>query len=100
MDDKSADDAAAFGLKLQRKKEPEEEHFEVWDENWETVMMFLRMQTQWNVTMGGYVGLKYEVLLGAGGMLSLYDVDNPREMLEGIQAMEAVALSELNKEKK
>jgi hypothetical protein len=85
---------------LQRKKEPEEEHFEVWDENWETVMMFLRMQTQWNVTMGGYVGLKYEVLLGAGGMLSLYDVDNPREMLEGIQAMEAVALSELNKEKK
>lgn len=85
---------------MQRKKEPEEEHFEVWDENWETVMMFLRMQTQWNVTMGGYVGLKYEVLLGAGGMLSLYDVDNPREMLEGIQAMEAVALSELNKEKK
>jgi hypothetical protein len=76
---------------LQRKKEPEEEHFEVWDENWETVMMFLRMQTQWNVTMGGYVGF---------GMLSLYDVDNPREMLEGIQAMEAVALSELNKEKK
>ena len=63
-------------------------------------MMFLRMQTQWNVTMGGYVGLKYEVLLGAGGLMSLYDVDNPRELLEEIQVMEAAALSELNKERK
>lgn len=78
----------------------EEEHFEVWEENWEAVMMFLRLQTQWSVTMGGYVGLKYEVLLGAGGLMSLYDVDNPRELLEEIQVMEAAALSELNKERK
>lgn len=62
--------------------------------------MFLRLQTQWSVTMGGYVGLKYEVLLGAGGLMSLYDVDNPRELLEEIQVMEAAALSELNKERK
>ena len=75
----------------------EEKHFEVWEENWEAVMMFLRLQTQWSVTMGGYVGLKYEVLLGAGGLMSLYDVDNPRELLEEIQVMEAAALSELNK---
>jgi len=60
-------------------------------------MMFLRLQTQWSVTMGGYVGLRYEVLLGAGGLMSLYDVDNPRELLEEIQVMEAAALSELNK---
>jgi len=62
--------------------------------------MFLRMQTQWTVTMGGYVGLKYEVLLGASGLMSLYDVSNPREMLEDLQAMEAAALSELNKSDK
>jgi len=55
------------------------------------------MQTQWTVTMGGYVGLKYEVLLGASGLMSLYDVENPREMLESLQVMEAAALSELNK---
>ena len=60
-------------------------------------MMFLRMQTQWNVTMGGYVGLKYEVLLGAGGLMSLYDIENPRELLEDIQSMEAAALAGLNK---
>jgi len=69
----------------------------VWEENWESLMMFLRMQTQWNVTMGGYVGLKYDVLLGAGGLMSLYDIENPRELLEDIQTMEAAALAELNK---
>ncbi len=84
----------------QRQAAPEEEHFEVWEENWETLLMFLRMQTQWTVTMGGYVGLKYEVLLGASGLMSLYDVENPREMLEDLQVMEAAALSELNKSDK
>lgn len=63
-------------------------------------MMFLRMQTQWNVTMGVYVGLKYEVLLGAGGLMSLYDIENPRKLLEDIQTMEAAALAELNKREK
>lgn len=87
-------------MKLQRQSAPEEEHFEVWEENWETVVMFLRMQTQWAVTMGGYVGLKYEVLLGASGLMSLYDVSNPREMLEDLQVMEAAALAELNKSDK
>jgi hypothetical protein len=85
-------------LKPQRKQAaPVEQHYEVWEENWESLMMFLRMQTQWNVTMGGYVGLKYEVLLGAGGLMSLYDIENPRELLEDIQTMEAAALAELNK---
>lgn len=63
-------------------------------------MMFLRMQTQWSVTMGSYIGLKYEVLLGANGLMSLYDVNNPREMLEGLQIMESAALLRLNKSSK
>jgi|TARA_B100001094_G_C18076013_1_gene742651 hypothetical protein len=87
-------------LKAQPQAAPEEEHFEVWEENWDSLTMFLRMQTQWTVTMGGYVGLKYEVLLGASGLMSLYDVSNPREMLEDLQAMEAAALLELNKSDK
>jgi len=32
--------------------------------------------------------------------MSLYDVENPREMLEELQVMEAAALSELNKSDK
>jgi len=69
----------------------------VWDDNWDIVTMFLRMQTQWTTSMAGYVGLKYEVLLSSGGLFDLYNVDNRRDMLEGLQIMEAAALSELSK---
>ena len=63
-------------------------------------MMFLRLQTQWNMSFGGIVGLKYEVLLLAGGLFDLYNVENRQEMLEGLQLMENVALREINKENK
>jgi len=66
----------------------------VWEENWQSFEIFLKMQTQWNVTMGGYVGLKYEVLQWVS---QLYDVEDKRRLLEDIQVMEAAALSELNK---
>ena len=83
------------------EKQPEEnKDFEVFEDNWDIVMMFLRCQTQWNTTFGGVVGLKYEVLLLDGGLFDLYDVDNRKEMLEGLQLMEQVVLTEFNKEKK
>ena len=58
------------------------------------------MQTQWAVSRSGYVGLKQEVLLGAGGLFDLYNVKDRREMLEDLKIMEAVALTELNKDSK
>ena len=72
----------------------------MWEQNWETVLMFLRMQTQWNVSMSGFVGLKYEVLLGAGGLFELYNVNNRVAMLEDLKIMEAAALKEINKDSK
>ena len=60
-------------------------------------MMFLRMQTQWQVSMSGYVGLKYEILLGSEGLFGLYNVEDHRDMLERLQLMEAAALAELRK---
>ena len=72
--------------------------YEVWDENWDIVMMFLRMQTQWNTTMAGYLGLKYEVLLMPGGLMDLYSVEDRLGMLEGLQTMETAALGALSKE--
>ena len=97
VEDKTQDDAAAFGLKLPEPKQKESDNFEVWEENWDAVMMFLRMQTQWQVSMSGYVGLKYEVLLGSGGLFGLYNVEDRRDMLERLQIMEASALTELRK---
>ncbi len=69
----------------------------MWEENWETVMMFLRMQTQWSMSFGGVVGLKYEVLLSAGGLFDIYNVKDRQEMLEDLKIMEHTALLEMNK---
>ena len=97
MEDKTQADAAAFGLSLPKKTQVVDVDFEVWEENWDAVMMFLRMQTQWMVSMAGYVGLKYEVLLGSGGLFDLYNVEDPRDVLERLQILEATALEELRK---
>ena len=59
--------------------------------------MFLRMQTQWTVSFSGFVGLRYDVLLVSGGLFDLYDVENRREVLEGLQVMESAALREFSK---
>ena len=58
------------------------------------------MSSQWQISFGGVVGLKYEVLLLAGGLFDLYNVENRQEMLEGLQLMESVAIKEINREKK
>lgn len=68
--------------------------FEVWEENWETVIMFLRMQTQWNASMGGVTGLNYSSL---EYLCRLYSVKDPVSLFEGIQVMEVTALASLNK---
>jgi hypothetical protein len=80
-----------------KPKKQESTDFEVWEENWETVQIFLRAQTQWNVSMDGLIGLKYEVLLGSGGLFDLYNVENRTDVLERLQVMEATALTESRK---
>ena len=85
---------------MPEKSQEKEKGCVVWEQNWETVLMFLRMQTQWAVSMSGFVGLKYEVLLGAGGLFDLYNVDNRVAMLEDLKVIEAAALKEFNKDSK
>lgn len=68
--------------------------FEVWEENWEIVEMFLRMQTQWRVGMSGVTGLDYASL---EWLCKLYSVKDPAFLFEGLQLMEVTALSCLNK---
>jgi hypothetical protein len=68
--------------------------FEVWEENWDTVLMFLRLQTQWNASMGGVTGLNYSSVEYLG---RLYPVKDPVALFEGLQVMEIKALTCLNK---
>jgi hypothetical protein len=83
-----------------KKQEKKDKSFEVYDDNWDAVMIFCNMQTQWSTSFGGFVGLRYEVLLMQGGMFDLYNITDRRKILEELQIMEAAALKELNKEKK
>jgi hypothetical protein len=67
--------------------------FEVWEENWQAVEMFLRCQTQWRTTMNGLLGLDYGAV---AWILRLYEVEDQRAVLEDLQIMEAAAMAKLN----
>jgi hypothetical protein len=70
------------------------EDFEVFEENWPAVEMFLRLQTQWRTTMSGLLGLDYGAV---AWLLRLYEVEDPRALLEDLQVMEAAALLSINR---
>ena len=67
--------------------------FEVWEENWPVLEMFLRCQTQWRTTMSGVLGLDYAAV---AWVLKLYEVEDQRSMLEDLQVMEAAAMVTIN----
>jgi hypothetical protein len=71
------------------------EDYEVWPENEEAVMMFLRCQTQWRTTSIGVMGLDYGVVLQ---MMDLYAVDRTPELMEDLQIMESRARQLINEE--
>jgi hypothetical protein len=67
--------------------------FEVWEENWPVLEMFLRCQTQWRTTMSGVLGLDYGAV---AWVLKLYEVEDQRALLEDLQVMEAAAMVTIN----
>lgn len=76
--------------------EPEKQLFGVWEENAGSVVMFTRLQTQWNVVQGGFVGLNYQ---SVEFLLKIHGVENQSAMMEDLQAMEIAALQVLNQRK-
>ena len=59
-------------------------------------MLFLKVQTQWRVGMGGIIGLDYTSVLE---MIKLY-TDKPVDLMENIQVIEASILKTISKESK
>lgn len=80
-----------FGLALPEQARTDD--FEVWEENWPVLNMFLRCQTQWRTTMSGVLGLDYGAV---AWVLKLYEVEDQRSMLEDLQVMEAAAMATIN----
>lgn len=72
------------------------DEFEIWEENTDALMMFLKLQTQWHVIEGGFIGLNYQ---SVQFLFTIGAVANQAEMMNDLQAMEMAALQVLNKRK-
>jgi|TARA_R100000700_G_scaffold10660_2_gene15517 hypothetical protein len=85
-------DAAMMGIAL---PEPEkDDDFEVWPENEEAVLLFLRVQTQWRTSMAGVTGLDYASVVATA---KLYSIEDLPSVFEDLQVMEITAMNLLNK---
>ena len=83
--------AAVFGLTVPEQSSD----FAIFPENVDAVAMFCRMGTQWRIGMNGRAGLDLNLL---PWLLSLYPADDPRQLLEDLQVMERVVLTESRQE--
>lgn len=85
----------------QKNNTQDESDFEMWPENWEALLTFLSVKTQWRVIagMGGaiYQGIDYTSLIE---VIKLNVKKNKRsQMFKDVQFIELGALSELNRKK-
>ena len=94
MKDDTPDDAAVLGVILPEDTASSGD-FEVWPENWPVLQMWCRVQTQWRASMSGALGLDYSVL---PWLFKMYEVEDPRTLLEDLQVMEGTVLGLMNKE--
>jgi hypothetical protein len=83
-----------MGFELPDLPPPVAAQFEVHPDNWATVEMFLRLQTQWRSTMSGVIGLDYAAVQW---LFRLYGVEDQRALLEDLQTMEVAAMQVINK---
>lgn len=63
---------------------------EIEADNWPTVMLFMRLQTQWRHSFGGLTGLDYPAVFATMDRLRVADPEGL--VFDGIQVMEAAAL--------
>lgn len=72
------------------------DYFEVFEDNWKTVDLFVRLQTQWNLIEGVFIGLNYQ---SVRFLFKLYAVEDERSVFDELQSMEAAALQVMNQKK-
>jgi len=65
---------------------------EVWEDNWASLMLFLKVQTQWIISpMGGYVGLNYDCVISVMRILGIKKKDRC-ELFNYLQIIEYTIL--------
>jgi Phage related hypothetical protein (DUF1799) len=90
--------APAEVVESYQKQIPQEEHFEVFEENIDTVRFFVDCQTQWTYLLGmaGMVATGFNYA-GIESMMSMRGIENKTELFNELQLMERAALSIMNK---
>lgn len=91
--DETESDAAALGIVM---PEQPPEDFEVWEENWPVVELFLRVQTQWRISMNRPIGLDYGAV--AWILKLTAEETTHRPLLEELQIMEGAVLAYIAKQ--
>jgi hypothetical protein len=97
VQDDTADDLAAFGATVEQLHAlPDTDtDFGVFEENADAVVMFLKLQTQWNVSSTGvFLGLNYPAVESC---FRIHSVADQPAMMNDLQIMELAALQILNK---
>lgn len=69
----------------------------MWPEHHQSVLMFIKVATQWRSGMGGREGLDYGPLLFLMNRLDLTQ-EKFDQMFDDIQVMEAAALQEMHRD--
>lgn len=97
-DDEVEADLAAFGIARPENvdEDGEDDGFEVWPENWETVRLFALLDDAWqrNPYTGRVEGLRWETVESVMRMMGVVD---QKEMYLGLKVMAAAAQSRLNR---
>jgi hypothetical protein len=81
-----------IGLTLE---EATADSFEVWPDNWQSVIVYCSMRTQWNVGPAGAVGLNYASLGEVWRRLKVPPSDRD-QAFQDLQVMEAAALKHMH----
>lgn len=80
--------ASQWGLRLE---EIPVETIDVWEDNWDSFLLFNSLSTQWRVGTGGATGLDYSVIESVGKLMG-YKRKKIASMFPDLRVMENEAL--------
>ena len=98
IDETDKDDAVLFDQPIEEEKK-EGQMFEVFPENWQSINLFLDIQTQWRIDQGVIFGLDYNAVAFIF-KLKKKKIKKPLEILADLQVLEAKIVETINKDNK
>tara|TARA_B100001741_G_scaffold251824_1_gene213707 strand:+ start:1013 stop:1330 length:318 start_codon:yes stop_codon:yes gene_type:complete len=97
IDETHLSDAVLFGKPVEEKKEIKT--FEVLEQNWLAMTIFVQVQTQWRIDQGVLIGFDYKALEWIF-KLNKKQIKKPLEILADLQVLEAKIVETINAKNK